>query len=72
MAGAGATRTTFAIDALVILAFQVPLCLVVVVLARGSLRSLFECVAVTNLASAIAYASVYGRGRWMQALTSTP
>ena len=35
MAGAGATRTTFAIDAVVILAFQVPLCLVAVGVMHG-------------------------------------
>jgi putative MATE family efflux protein len=64
MAGAGATRTTFAIDAFVILAIQLPLCLVVVGLMGGSLNSLFRCVAATNVASAIAYAFIYSRGTW--------
>lgn len=68
MAGAGATRTTFAIDALVIVAFQLPICLLVVGVFGGSLRSLFTCVAATNVASAIAYAVVYGRGRWVGAI----
>ena len=67
MAGAGATRTTLAIDAMVILAFELPLCLVVVALFGGSLHALFRCVAATNLASAAAYAWVYGRGAWAQA-----
>ena len=67
MAGAGATKTTFAVDALVILAFQLPLCLVVVGLFGGSLHALFQCVAVTNVASAIAYALVYARGSWVKA-----
>jgi putative MATE family efflux protein len=67
MAGAGATRTTFAIDALVILAVQLPLCLVVVGLMGGSLTSIFRCVAATNVASAIAYAFVYSRGAWARA-----
>jgi putative MATE family efflux protein len=64
MAGAGATKTTFAIDAVIILAVQLPLCLVVVALMGGSLDALFRCVAATNVASAIAYAFVYSRGRW--------
>lgn len=64
MAGAGATRTTFAIDAFVIVAVQLPLCLVVVGPMGGSLGSLFRSVAATNVASAIAYALVYSRGRW--------
>jgi putative MATE family efflux protein len=65
MAGAGATRTTFVLDALVIVGFQLPLCLVVVGLAGGGLHALFRCVAITNAASAVAYAVVYSRGRWM-------
>lgn len=64
MAGAGATRTTFAIDAFIILAVQLPLCLVVVGLMGGSLSALFRCVAATNVASAIAYAFIYARGAW--------
>jgi putative MATE family efflux protein len=67
MAGAGATRTTFAIDALVILAFELPLCLVVVGIFGGSLHALFRCVAVTNVVSAVAYALVYSRGGWLKA-----
>jgi putative MATE family efflux protein len=66
MAGAGATRTTFAVDAFVIVAFELPLCLVVVALAGGSLHALFRCVAVTNVVSAIAYSFVYSRGAWIQ------
>jgi Na+-driven multidrug efflux pump len=65
MAGAGATRTTFAIDALVILAFQLPVSIVVA--RTGSLGSLFLCVAATNAVSALAYAVVYARGRWVDA-----
>ena len=64
MAGAGATKTTFAIDAFVILAVQLPLCLVVVGLMGGSINALFRCVAATNVASAIAYTLVYSRGQW--------
>jgi putative MATE family efflux protein len=67
MAGAGATRTTFIIDALVILAFELPICLVVVGLFGGSIHALFRCVAISNVVSAIIYASVYSRGGWMKA-----
>ena len=68
MAGAGATRTTFAIDAVVILALQVPLGIVVIGLMHGSLKALFQCVAVVNVASAFAYAAIYGRGTWLGAV----
>jgi Na+-driven multidrug efflux pump len=71
MAGAGATRTTFAIDAAVILALQVPLCIVVIAVMHGTLTNLFQCVAVTNVASAIAYCAVYAKGSWLQAMERT-
>jgi putative MATE family efflux protein len=71
MAGAGATKTTFAIDASVILAFELPLCLIIVGLFGGSLSALFRCVAATNVISAIAYAIIYSRGAWMKASTLT-
>lgn len=68
MAGAGATKTTFAIDAVVILLVEVPLCLLATVVVPGSIRAVFQCVAVTNVASACAYAVVYGRGGWVRAM----
>lgn len=71
MAGAGATRTTFAIDALVILAFQLPVCLAVIGVFGGSLDALFRGVAATNVASALAYAVVYARGGWTKAQALT-
>jgi putative MATE family efflux protein len=71
MAGAGATRTTFAVDALVILAFELPLCLVVIGFWGGSLHSLFQCVAATNVVSAIAYALTYSKSAWVRARTLT-
>lgn len=67
MAGAGATKTTFAIDAFVVLAIQLPLCLLTVTVLGGALPGLFRCVAVTNVASALTYALVYARGRWLGA-----
>jgi putative MATE family efflux protein len=71
MAGAGATRTTFAIDAVVILALEVPLGIVVIGVMHGSLRALFQCVAVVNVASAFAYAAIYARGTWLGAVART-
>ena len=71
MAGAGATRTTFAIDAAVILVLQVPLCLVAMGVMHGSLKNLFECVAVVNVVSAGAYCVIYARGSWLRAVTRT-
>lgn len=71
MAGAGATRTTLAIDAGVILLLQVPLCLVAIGVMHGTLKNLFECVAVVNVASAIAYCVIYARGTWLGAVTRT-
>jgi Na+-driven multidrug efflux pump len=67
MAGAGATRTTFAIDAAVILGLQFPLSIVLVAVFHAPIETLFRCVAATNAASAIAYAIVYARKRWLTA-----
>ncbi len=67
MAGAGATRTTLVIDAIVVLGMQLPLSLVVVGVAHGGLHALFECVAAANVAAAALYAIVYARGRWVRA-----
>lgn len=68
MAGAGATKTTFAIDALVIMGVQLPLGILAIVLFPGHIRAVFQVVAITNCASALVYAVVYGRGRWTKAL----
>ncbi len=65
MAGAGATRTTMWIDVAVILGFQFPVCIAALALG-ASLATLFQCVAVTNLVSGVAYALVYARGGWRE------
>jgi Na+-driven multidrug efflux pump len=67
MTGAGATRTTLALDALVIFLFQVPIC-VVGVLAHWSIDALFRCVAATSVVSAVAYAIAYKRVKWWVAV----
>jgi Na+-driven multidrug efflux pump len=64
MAGAGATRTTFIVDVLVIMLFQFPLSIISVAGFGASIEGLFRCVAITNALSAIAYSLVYLRGRW--------
>lgn len=67
MAGAGATKITFGIDALIYLAFQVPLCLVVLTVFKAPIQGVFYCVTATNCASALAYFLVYARGTWVGA-----
>jgi putative MATE family efflux protein len=64
MAGAGATRTTMWVDIAVILGFQFPMCIASTAILGMPMKSLFECVAATNVISAIAYALVYARGSW--------
>jgi putative MATE family efflux protein len=68
MAGAGATRVTLAVDAIVVLAIEVPLCIVAVAWARAGLSGLFTCVSVCGWASAIAYAFTYLRVPWLKRL----
>jgi putative MATE family efflux protein len=67
MAGAGATRTTLWVDVAVILGVQAPLCVGAVWAFDAPLHALFQCVAVTNLASCVAYAAVYARRGWQKA-----
>ena len=67
MAGAGATRTTFWIDVVVILGFQFPLCLFAVFAFGAPIEALFRCVAAANVASSLLYAIVYARKGWQRA-----
>jgi Na+-driven multidrug efflux pump len=68
MAGAGATRTTMGVDLAVILGFQFPACIVAVATMHEPRQVLFRLVAVTNVVGAVAYASVFARGRWRRAM----
>ncbi len=70
MAGAGATRTTFAIDAAVILGLQFPLSIAAVAVFHAPVEVLFRCVAATNIISAVVYAIVYGRKRWLRRVSA--
>ncbi len=68
MTGAGATRTTFVVDAAVLLGFELPACILAVVVFKLPITGLFWCVALTSWTSAIAFLVVYLRGNWMGAL----
>jgi putative MATE family efflux protein len=70
MAGAGATKTSMWIDIAVILGFQFPVAIVAVAFFGISLDSLFRIVGLTNVLSALVYASVYSRGHWRRAATN--
>ncbi len=67
MAGAGATRTTLAVDVGVILGFQFPASIVTVAVFHVPIEELFRIVAATNLVSAVVYALVYARRGWQSA-----
>lgn len=67
MAGAGATRTSMWTDIAVILGFQFPASILAVWVFGASLDTLFYIVGVTNVLSALVYASIYSRGHWRKA-----
>jgi hypothetical protein len=68
MAGAGATRVTLAVDTVVVLFVQVPLCLIVVAAFGVGTAGLFRAVAACGWASAIAYGFTYVRVPWLKRL----
>jgi putative MATE family efflux protein len=68
MAGAGATRVTLVVDAVVVLCIEVPLCLIAVALLGAGPAGLFRAVAACGWASAIAYAFTYLRVPWLKRL----
>jgi putative MATE family efflux protein len=63
--GAGATRVTLWIDALVLFLVQLPLCIAVFAL-RASPTYLWAAVAVTYTASALAYLVYYLKGNYLE------
>ncbi|HSQ67484.1 MAG TPA: MATE family efflux transporter [Polyangiaceae bacterium] len=65
MAGAGATRTTLAVDAIVLLGVQTPLCVLAVATFHTDLAGLFRCVAATSWLGAALYVLVYVRVPWL-------
>jgi putative MATE family efflux protein len=64
--GAGATRTTFVVDAAILLGFQLPACIIAA--NFFPIEGLFWCVVATSMTGAIVYSWVYLRGSWMDAV----
>jgi putative MATE family efflux protein len=64
--GAGATKLTLAIDALVVLLVQVPASVVAVVALGQDPARLFQVVAATYVTYAVVYVAVYKRGTFFQ------
>lgn len=71
ISGAGATRTTFAADATVLVGFQLPVSLIALNAFHVPIDGLFWCVVATNAASAIVFLIVYLHGKWMDAAAKT-
>lgn len=67
--GSGATRTTLLTDLGIVLAMQVPASLLAVLLPGASLERLWTAIAITYVASGIAYGIVFRFVRWMDAMT---
>jgi putative MATE family efflux protein len=69
--GAGATRQTLVIDALIVLCFQVPASLLVVFVLKLGAVHLWQVIAATYATCAAVYAVSYRRGHYLKtALTS--
>jgi putative MATE family efflux protein len=68
--GAGATKLTLALDALVVFAFQLPASLLVVFVADLGIERLWQVVAVTYMSFAIVYAASYRRGAFLRTVIS--
>ncbi len=64
--GAGASRLTLRTDALVVFAFQVPVCVLVVLGLGVPIERLWLAVAATYVVFAIVYAVIYRRGRFLE------
>ncbi len=65
MTGAGAARTTLAVDSAVIFLVQAPMMIVALEVFHVGPHGLFLCVAATNIAFGVASAITYGSGIWL-------
>ncbi|HVU02658.1 MAG TPA: MATE family efflux transporter [Polyangiaceae bacterium] len=65
MQGAGATRSTLVIDAIVVCVLQIPASVLVTFGFGGGAHRLFQVVAATYAAYALVYALVYRRGTFL-------
>ncbi len=68
--GAGATRLTLVLDALVVFAFQLPASLMVVFVLDLGIERLWQVVAVTYASFALVYAASYRRGAFLRTVIS--
>ena len=69
MSGAGATRLTLRLDALIVLLIEAPLLFAAVALrAEGDPSRLWWALAATNLVSAVVYSWAYLRAPWREAM----
>ena len=64
--GAGATRQTLLLDALVVFTFQIPASLVVVFALDRGYERLWQVVALTYFAFAVVYVLSYRRGQFLR------
>ncbi len=69
--GVGATRKTLRLDLIIVLAIQVPLCLLAVSM-RGERRALWGAIATANAISAVVYGIAYARAKEFWPKTSAP
>ena len=65
--GSGATRTTLVTDMAIVLGFQIPACVLVVVLPGATLDRLWTALAATYMISGVAYVVVFKVAPWMRA-----
>ena len=63
--GAGATRQTLLLDTSVVLGFQLPASLLAVYATVSGATALWQAIALTYLAFAVAYAVAYRRGKYL-------
>lgn len=65
MTGAGATRTTLAVDLVVTLLVQIPVEMAAIAIAGASPERLWSAVGAVYVTSGVAYTFVYRRGRFL-------
>jgi Na+-driven multidrug efflux pump len=65
--GSGATRTTLVTDMVIVLGFQIPACVLAVVLPGATLDRLWSALAATYMISGAAYVVVFKVAPWIRA-----
>lgn len=64
--GSGAARTALFVDLAVVLALQMPACVIAVVAPGATIERLWETIAATYFVSGIAYVLVFRYSRWVE------